>query len=656
MPETRLGIPSIPRRADANRSSLPTVFSVVGVAAILYVGREVFQPLAVAVLLTFTLAPIVNFLRRYGLPKIPSVIMTVSVAFAAIALFSFIVASQVSNLAQNAPTYQTNILNKIQSLREWGASGGVMDKLTGAVHRVGAELERVQAGPSDPVTPSAKEPMPVEVVSRQSPLETLKNVIVPLFSPFATAGLIIVVVIFMLLEREDLRDRFIRLAGASDIHRITQAMQDAGSRVGQYLLMQLVINTLYALPITIGLFVLGIPNALLWGMLTLVLRFVPYIGPAIGMTLPLLLALAVAPGWSLVFWTAGLFIVMELISNNVLEPWLYGSRTGLSSMSIIVAAIFWTWLWGALGLVLSTPLTVCLVVLGRYVPQFGFLDVLLGNEPVLQPHERLYQRLLAGDPDEATDNAEKFLEEKYLVTYYDEVGLPALMQGERDRQRGVMPADQLAEFAGSANTLVNNLREIAEEEEAEADALQAVEAGATTADSTERVVDIAPDDEVLPPDLPDGEGRTLLCVGGRGPIDDVAAAMLAQVLEVQGANARVVEHGDLELRGGQSLTAGGADTVLVAIMNEMQIAPVRYLVRRLKRANRAVRVGVLMPGANGGTLQAADIHADFVATSIAAAVTESLSSAVADPQPLAHRRVLIQRPGRKRPGGAVAVG
>lgn len=195
----------------------------------------------------------------------------------------------------------------------------------------------------------------MEIIARSNPIETLGNLIIPLIGPFATAGLVVVLVIFMLLEREDLRDRFIRLVGLGDLHKTTAALQEAGKRVGKYLLMQLVVNTLYAIPITIGLWLLGIPNAILWGLLTLVLRFVPYIGPLIGMILPLFLALAIAPGWSLVAWVAGLFIVTELTSNNIVEPWLYGSHTGLSSLAIIVSAIFWSWLWGPVGLMLSTP-------------------------------------------------------------------------------------------------------------------------------------------------------------------------------------------------------------------------------------------------------------------------------------------------------------
>ncbi len=621
------------------QSSLPTLLTLIGVAAILSIGKEVFLPLAVSLLLTFALAPIVSFLRKRSLPKIPAVILTVVMAFAAIALFSFVVATQVASLAQDIPAYQSNILQKVRSLREIGVSGGIMDRLSGAVERVGAELERSTQTAGGTAAPAQREPLPVEVVTRQSPLDTLKNVIVPLVSPFATAGLIVVVVIFMLLEREDLRDRFIRLVGHRDLHRTTAALQDAGKRVGNYLLMQLVINTLYAVPITIGLWILGIPNAPLWGLLTLVLRFVPYIGPAIGMLLPLFLALAIAPGWSLVLWTAGLFLVMELISNNVLEPWLYGSRTGLSPLAIIVAAIFWTWLWGPLGLVLSTPLTVCLVVLGRHVPQFEFLDVLLGNEPVLPPHARLYQRLLAGDPDEATDNAEDFLEEEYLVDYYEKVGIPALLLGEQDRQRGVMYDQQRIRFSASARTLVANLAEIAEEEENEEEE-----------DRTEAADDDEPAQDHE--DLPDGEGRSLLCLGGRGEIDDAAAAMLAQVLEVQGAAAVTGSHISIEGGALRSLPLDGVDTVVATFLNGNSKAHARHLVRRLKRLKGDLRVGVYMPMANGtdGPEIAADeLNADFVAVSMHAAVSAGLGTQRAVQLKAAPKRLASRPRGTRKP-------
>ena len=326
----------------AAKTALPTFAATAAMVAILYFAADVLLPLAIAILLTFALAPIVSWLRRLGVPRLVSVIASVLAAFGMVAVFSFVVASQIGEVAQNLPTYQSNILEKVRSLKETGGGNGIIDRLSGVIERVGQEIDKPESATVGPSQPSRPDPLLVEIFTPQRPIETLKNLILPLIGPLATAGLVIVVVIFMLLEREDLRDRFIRLVGYGDLHRTTEALQDAGRRVGQYLLMQLVVNVAYGVPIGMGLWLLGIPNAVLWGLLAIVLRFVPYIGPAIAMILPLFLALAVAPGWSLVLWAAALFIVMELIINNVIEPWLYGSRTGLSPLAIIVAAIFWT--------------------------------------------------------------------------------------------------------------------------------------------------------------------------------------------------------------------------------------------------------------------------------------------------------------------------
>ena len=598
------------------------ILILIGVAVILRLGQEIFVPLALSLLLTFTLAPIVSFLRKQYVPKIAAVILTVASAFVVIAAFSFVVAGQVATLAENIPTYQRNIVEKVHALSQAGSGNGVFEHLSKIVERVGAEMQ-TRAAESQVEASSEttrREPMPVEIVTRSKPIETLVNVIVPLIRPFATAGLIIVLVIFMLLEREDLRDRFIRLVGLGDLHRTTAALQDAGSRVGKYLLMQLVVNALYAVPITIGLWFLGIPNAILWGLLTLVLRFVPYIGPVIGMILPLFLALAISPGWSLVAWVAALFITIELISNNVIEPWLYGSHTGLSPLAIIISAIFWSWLWGPLGLMLSTPLTVCLVVLGRYVPQFSFLDVLLGNEPVLQPQEKLYQRLLAGDPSEATDNAEEFLEEGYLIDYYEKVGLPALVLGEIDRQRGVMSETQIELVAFSAQTLIGNLADIAEEEENEEEPEQ-------TQGETPQAVDEL--------DLPDGTGRSIVCLGGRGAMDDAAAAMLAQILAVQGADVVTADHTVTGVRGSNSIETSGFDTVVVTFLNGNSKSHARQIVRRLKRKKPSLRVGIVVPMADGersAQIAPEDINADFVSLDLNEAVRSALS--VSEPVPL----------------------
>lgn len=634
------------------RTSLPTVATIVTAVAALYFGREVFLPIAIALLLTFALAPLVSALKRVGIPRLPAVIVSVFGAFAALALFSFIVATQVSELAQNIPAYQTNILTKIHSLKQTGVEGGIIARLSRVIERVGQEID--QQDPSPPAADKPKrEPVPVEIVARERPLQVLQNLIGPLISPLASAGLIIIVVIFMLLEREDLRDRFIRLVGYGDLHRTTQALQDAGQRVGQYLIMQLIVNTVYAIPIAIGLWVLGIPNALLWGLLALALRFVPYIGPVIGALLPLFLALAVAPGWSLLLWTAGLFVVMELVTGNVIEPWLYGSRTGLSPLAIIVAAIFWTWLWGPLGLVLSTPLTVCLVVLGRHVPQFEFLDVLFGNEPVLEPHARLYQRLLAGDPDEATDHAEEMLEEKYLVEFYDKVAIPALLLGEQDRVRGVMGDQQRRQVAASALTLVANLDDSAQEEADEDDE----PADGAKVDTAKEAAEDGEDDT----DLPDGTGMSVLCAGGRGELDDAAAAMLAQVLEVQGATAAKASFADIEAASIRGLELGAVDTVVVGFLNRDSVKHARFLVRRLKRARPALRVGIVFWSETGNDDKeaaaklAGDLNADFVAHDMVDAALGALSNEPPVALKLAAKRRLRRRqPAARKAPLAVA--
>ncbi|MGO4568837.1 AI-2E family transporter [Rhizobium sp. 2YAF20] len=605
----------LPEGELGSKLSGRTILIFIGVAVILRLGQEIFVPLALSLLLAFTLAPIVSFLRKRSVPKIAAVLLTVVSAFCAIAVFSIVVATQVTNLAENIPTYQRNLVDKVHSLTQAGAGNGILDHLSKAVERVGAEIQtRAVESQTPPTgqTPTIQKPMPVEIVTRSDPIQTLGNLLLPLISPFATAGLVVVLVIFMLLEREDLRDRFIRLVGLGDLHRTTAALQDAGKRVGRYLLMQLVVNTLYAVPITIGLWALGIPNAILWGLLTLVLRFVPYIGAIIGMILPLFLALAIAPGWSLVVWVGALYLTTELVSNNVVEPWLYGAHTGLSPLAIIISAIFWSWLWGPLGLMLSTPLTVCLVVLGRHVPQFGFLDVLLGNEPVLEPHEKLYQRLLAGDPNEASDNAEEFLEEEYLVDYYDKVGMPALLLAELDRQRGVMSERQIELVASSSLALVENLSDIADEEEDEE------ETAPQEAPKTEAELE-----------LPDGQGRSILCIGGRGGLDDAAAAMLSQVLEVQGATATMALHSDHAVRGSLALPMDGVDTAIVTFLNGNSKSRARQIVRRLKRLKPALRVGIFLPTANGqdyAQIDPEEIGADFVATSITQAAHSGLSS------------------------------
>ncbi|MFK4060836.1 AI-2E family transporter [Brucella anthropi] len=617
---------------------LPTLAAMAVAVAILYFAKDVFLPLAIAVLLTFALAPIVAFLRRAGLPRLFAVITSVASGFLIVAVFSAVVAFQVSEVGQNISIYQYNIIEKIRTLKEASSDNSFIDRLNRFAERIGTEINRpeqkTQALPSD--QPEEK-PLLVQIFAPRHPVETLRSIIEPLVGPLATTGLVVVVVIFMLLEREELRDRFIRLVGYGDLHRTTEALQDAGKRVGQYLLTQLVVNITYGVPLAFGLWILGIPNAALWGMLAIVLRFVPYIGPVIAAILPLFLAFAVAPGWSLLLWTIGLFVIIELLINNVIEPWLYGSRTGLSPLAIIVSAIFWTWLWGPVGLVLSTPLTVCLVVLGRHVPQFEFLEILFGNEPVLDPKERLYQRLLAGDPDEATDNAEEMLERKYLVEFYGSVAIPALLMAERDRLRGVLTEPQLQIVDESTKTLVANLEQIASEEEGD----------------DEEIAIENPDGDVSASDLelPSGEGRSLLTFGGRKGLDDTAAIMLAQVLAVQGASAEAVVHDALKPANLRALDLSDRDTLIICFLDQQAARHARFAVRRLRRLRPSLRIGVVLwhdPSEARSVDREAlreEMQTDFVACTMIEAVVEGLSEI--EPKPLKAAKKTVRARSRK---------
>ncbi|MCU0790040.1 MAG: AI-2E family transporter [Nitratireductor sp.] len=481
------------------------------------------------------------------------------------------------------------------------------------MQRLGRQLEEPPAEQPGAVPAPAEEavpePVPVEVVDNSSPLEILGAFASRLMGPLTTGGIIVVVVIFMLLNREDLRDRFIRLVSAGDLKRATEALQDATDRVGRYLLMQLIVNVTYGIPVGIGLWLIGVPNAPLWGLMALVLRFVPYVGPIVAAAFPLMLAVAVDPGWTLVLWTAALFIVLELVSNNIVEPLLYGSRTGLSPLAIIVAAIFWTWLWGPMGLLMSTPLTVCLAVLGHYVPQFEFLDVILGNEPVLEPEQQIYQRLLAGDPDEATALAEQSLEDKDIVEFYDEALLPALALGEADRAQGRMESNRLQRVAGSARMMVENLEEYAlpEEKDGAPDEIEAAIAAGPLAN------------------------QVIVCAGGRTMLDDAAAVMLAQLLFAKGADARLLEHRSLEPHRLPGLELDGVDAIVIGFLNVHAGRRAKYLVRRIRRQGQ-VRIGIAFWAEVPGKLKAAEVGADFLVGTMAGALS-AFSASTASQKP-----------------------
>lgn len=623
------------------RITLPTLATIAVVAAVLHFGQDVFLPLAIAMLITFALSPLVTYLRNKGLPMLATVLAVVTMAFAVIGLFLMIVATQMSQLAVNLPTFQANIVSKLENLQSTGDGTGIVSRVTGMIAAINAEIGAT-APRADAAAPAA--PMPVEVVERRSAVQMLQDLVLPLISPIATAGLVIVVVVFMLLEREELRDRFIRLVGSNDLHRTTQMLEDAGSRVANYLIIQLLVNVIYAVPIGLGLWFIGVPNAMLWGLLTLVLRFVPYIGTVLAAAFPMFLAFAVSPDWSTLIWTVVLFASVEMITSNLIEPWLYGSRTGVSPLAIIISAIFWTWIWGPMGLVLSTPLTVCLVVLGRHIPQFKVFDILFGDEPVLSAHARLYQRLLAGDAVETTARAAEALEDGYLAEYYRDVGIPALLLAQDDYDRGVLTLDQEHRLADVAALLVHDLAEVANEELADARKAAAESPHGTAADSGDKPGPMT--NAAL-----DGLGYRVISIGGRSKLDDVAAAMLGQIMTADGAEVTQLSHADMVPARFGLLKDSAAHCVVLNFLDPNPSRASLLHIRRIKRAAPQLRVGVViwqMPsdladGADGSARvpaidpakrrEAEAIGADFVVTDAEAAMVAAFSDLPSTPLP-----------------------
>ncbi len=377
------------------------MFAVV-IVACLYFGREVLVPIALAVLLSFVLAPPVRLLQNWHIPRSLAIVFVACLAFAAIFGLGGLMVSQVDQLASDLPRYQSTLREKIENLRGATAGTGTLGRASQVLQELNSALDKQSRGPA--TAPSAGprapdvQPIPVEIKQPDpGTLQTLGALITPLIHPLTTTGIVVIFVIFILAQRQDLRNRLVRLAGSKDLQRTTAAIDDAGQRLSRLFLTQLALNAGFGAVVGVGLWVIGVPSAPLWGMLAMILRFVPYIGAPIAAIFPLILAAAVGPDWTMVLWTAALFVVVEPIAGQVIEPLIYGHSAGLSPVAIITSATFWTWLWGPIGLVLATPLTICLVVLGRHVDRLTYLDVMFGDEPALTPAEIVYQRMLARD-------------------------------------------------------------------------------------------------------------------------------------------------------------------------------------------------------------------------------------------------------------------
>ena len=571
--------------------AMSAVVIAAGVIAGLYFGSVILEPFALAVLLSLMLAPAVRLLRSY-IGRVPAVVAAVLLAFVVILGVAASVGDEVFTLAQNLPKYEYNIAGKIRSLNGM-PGGGIVGRVTKVFQDLSAEFSASSnslASPSGSTGTASGSPLPVEIKQPQAaPLQVLHDVVGPLLPALAATGLVGLFAILILLQREDLRGRLLRLAGVGDLERTTAAMNEAAARLSAYLLMQLAVGIGYGTAIGIGLAVIGIPNAALWAVLGIITRFIPYIGGPLTAIVPCMLAIAVDPGWSMLAWTVALFAVAETFTANVVEPWVYARSTGLSAVAIVAAAAFWTWLWGTVGLLLATPLTVCLVVLGRYVPQLHFLEVLLGNEQVLSPPERFYQRLLARDPEEATEEAEAYAREHSLEAFFDEVAIPALAMAQADSDRAVLPAARLATIAAGLATVLDNLAEENQPEE-------------------------------------DRRRESIVCLAGRNELDLAAAWLLQHLLRQRGHAVQVFSPDALTTFNLDRLPLRNAPVVCLSLLSVRSSARVQYLIRRVRRRARHARLLVGFWGHERSALA----DSDAVVTTIADAIATSLAEAVVE--------------------------
>ena len=599
------------------------------IVAALYFGRDVFVPVALSILLSFVLAPLVRTLQDFRVPRAISVIGVVLLAFSIIFAIGGVIATQMTQLAGELPRYESNMRAKIQSLRGTAAANNTLERAADVLQDLGKELNKPKERLSAPIALPGQDARPIPVEVRQPPptaLESIAALISPLLHPLMTSGIVIIFVIFTLLQREDLRNRLIKLAGSHDLQKTTVALNDAAQRLSRLFLSQLALNSAFALVIGTGLWFIGIPSAVLWGILAGILRFVPYIGVFIAAVFPLALAVAVDPGWSLLMWCAALFLIVEPLVSQVIEPLLYGRSTGLSPVAVVVSATFWTALWGPIGLVLATPLTICLVVLGRHVENLKFLEVMFGDRPPLSPPQLFYQRMLAEDPAEALDNAEQFLKERPLAAYYDEVVLKGLKLAQADLDRGALDALHLQRIEDSVIELVKELED--HEDQPQKDSTQDVEAAAAV-DSIEdpRVYNFP----VLAKDKLAthwGGKAPVLCIAGRSGLDEAVANMLAQILSKHGIGARVEGADALSTANIFRLETTGIAMVCVSFLNTSSIAHMRFTIRRLRRKLPDVMIVLGSWNAEADTTVLADaVKADGVALTLHGAAKLCLEEA-----------------------------
>ncbi len=545
------------------------------VVSTLYFAREILVPIALAVLLSFVLAPLVKLFQRVRVPRAAAVVVAVVAALAIAISLGTMVMVQVKQLVSDLPRYQTTLGQKVHSLRDTVGPNGILKGASDLLKDLGKELDT-----KDPDKPTlvprsltqsggAAAPIPVEV---HQPVpgasETFVAVLQPLIAPFTTTGIVLIFVTFFLFQREDLRSRFIRLVGSGDIERTTTALDDAGQRLGKLFATQLVLNAIFGFVIGSGLALIGVPSAPLWGLLAMILRFVPYIGALLAAVLPLTLAAAVDADWRMALWTIALFTVLELVMGQVIEPFIYGRSAGLSPVAIVISAAFWTWLWGPLGLLMSTPLTLCVAVLARHVDRLQFIDIMLGDQPALTPQQAAYQRMLTGDPVEAIEQARAFVKEGTVITYYDEILIGALRLAQADAERGRLDDARLENIFKTVCDTVEDLAEHGNGEDKKSTGHSS---------TTDNVVSLSRADF----------GKQVFCIPGLGRLDDCAVLVVADALKRQGIDARVAGTTT-------AIENNEAASICLCYLEDVSKARLDYSIRKLSRSAPAARIVVCL--------------------------------------------------------------
>jgi predicted PurR-regulated permease PerM len=557
-----------PKDLAASSKSLMLIATLL-VIATLYYGRQLLIPVALGLVFSFLLTPVVSLLEKTHVGRVASVLVVIALTLGLLCTVSWKVAGQLVEIAANFSDYKDNIDFKIKTLRV--SKDGKLSKASATVTELNKELGavsgKIAAAPGADKTQRPVRPIPVQMAPPATNLlQDLRSLLGPLAGVLGTAVVVIILTVFMLLNREDLRNRAIRLAGRGQLTRMTQALDDAGQRLSKYLLLQFAVNAGYGLIFGTALYFIGVPHALLWGTLAALLRFIPYIGTLAAALLPVMMAIAVSPGWRPAGMVFGIFIVLELVVSNFVEPMLYGVHTGISSLAILVAAVFWTALWGPVGLILSTPLTVCLIVLGRYVPQLKFLEVVLGDEPVLTAAQRFYQRLLARDREEAGTIAQTHRKEKSLESVYETIFIPALRLAEQDYQIDALDDDTRRFVFRSTKDLIEDFGALAEEESLLA----------------------SPKENPIPLQA-NGSGARIACIAARSGPDELVAMMVAQLLHHTGYNAT-----ELRERRVEDVLAAvaqqGIEVACISTLTASAVPHARTLCRRLQAASSSLRL------------------------------------------------------------------